>query len=94
MGPTARSLRLTCTPGRYEVPGSNRESSDFSPGRFKDTLYKIDLGKLERVLDNVVCNSLEYLPDGGSITIKAEEESREIRFEISDLGPGFDSKMK
>jgi signal transduction histidine kinase len=52
-------------------------------------LRRIDPEKLERVLDNIVNNSLQYTPDGGSITITAKEEQEEIRFEISDSGPGF-----
>lgn len=58
----------------------------------KDTSYRIDPEKLERVLDNILYNSLQYTPVGGRIAIAAKDEPGKIFFEISDSGPGFDPK--
>ena len=52
-------------------------------------LYRIDPEKLGRVLDNLLSNSLQYTPAGGSITITAKAEPNLIRFTVTDSGPGF-----
>ncbi|WP_019911936.1 HAMP domain-containing sensor histidine kinase [Paenibacillus sp. HW567] len=48
-----------------------------------------DTDLLERILDNVVMNSLEYTPDGGVISLSVKTEGERISYEISDTGPGF-----
>ncbi len=56
--------------------------------RVPETLY-IDVypGALERVVSNVVDNAWKYTPDGGIITIDADETS----MRISDTGAGIAS---
>ncbi|MGN7760751.1 ATP-binding protein [Paenibacillus sp. 22594] len=44
---------------------------------------------LERILDNVVMNSLEYTPDDGSISVTVTVHGSRISYEICDTGPGF-----
>ncbi|MHA6529693.1 sensor histidine kinase [Paenibacillus sp. BAC0078] len=48
-----------------------------------------DADLLERILDNVVMNSLEYTPDGGVISVSVKTEGYRIFYEIRDTGPGF-----
>jgi len=49
----------------------------------------IDEEKLERILDNVVSNSLQYTPEEGSIQISVKMEPDRVFYEIIDSGIGF-----
>lgn len=51
-----------------------------------------DEEKLERILDNIVSNSLQYTPEGGSICISVKMEPDNVFYEISDSGIGFSIK--
>lgn len=52
----------------------------------------IDEEKLERILDNIVSNSLQYTPEEGSIQISVKMEAHRVIYEISDSGIGFSKK--
>jgi signal transduction histidine kinase len=51
-----------------------------------------DEEKLERILDNIVSNSLQYTPEGGNIQISIKMEPDNVFYEISDSGIGFSKK--
>lgn len=44
---------------------------------------------LERVITNLMGNSLKFTPSGGSITLSAWETSEEVFFAVEDTGPGI-----
>ncbi len=48
-----------------------------------------DAELLERILDNVVMNSLEYTPGGGSVSVSVTLRGSRVLYEICDTGPGF-----
>ncbi|GIQ63020.1 two-component sensor histidine kinase [Paenibacillus cisolokensis] len=50
---------------------------------------RIDPEKLERILGNIVSNSISYTPEGGRIEVGLAVEGRQVRFRIRDTGPGF-----
>jgi len=50
---------------------------------------RLDAGKVERILHNIVSNSLEYTPEGGSIRIRARVEPDRVAYEICNTGPSF-----
>ncbi|AUS98032.1 two-component sensor histidine kinase [Clostridium thermosuccinogenes] len=52
----------------------------------------IDTDRLERILDNIVSNSLQYTPIGGSINISVKAEKENIFYEICDSGSGFSKR--
>lgn len=52
----------------------------------------LDQGKLDRILDNIVMNSLHYTPKGGTITISAEVRSKALCLLVCDTGPGFSAQ--
>lgn len=54
----------------------------------------VDVGKLERILDNLVSNSMEYTPAGGKITISVKCESCFLHYFVMDTGKGFSPKDK
>lgn len=53
---------------------------------------QIDVDRLTRIFDNIISNSLEYTPVGGSINIIVEAEKNYIYYKICDSGSGFSSK--
>ena len=52
----------------------------------------LDINKLERILDNIVSNSLQYTPINGEIKISVKAENGNIYYRICDTGAGFSSK--
>jgi signal transduction histidine kinase len=48
-----------------------------------------DRDRLLQVLTNLVDNALKFTPKGGTITVKSELQDHEIRFSVSDTGPGI-----
>ena len=53
-------------------------------------LIKADANYLRRALSNLVSNSIKYTPDGGRISLDAEQEHTAIHITISDTGIGID----
>jgi signal transduction histidine kinase len=49
-----------------------------------------DANYLRRALSNLISNSIKYTPDGGIITLEAEQEHEAIHMIISDTGIGID----
>lgn len=55
---------------------------------------RIDKNKIEQVLINILLNAVNYMPEGGTMTIKtglsaASKGGKEIFVEIEDTGPGI-----
>ena len=48
-----------------------------------------DKDKLEQVITNLLSNAIKYSPSSGDIAIKVTGTDSEIRFEVSDTGPGI-----
>jgi len=48
-----------------------------------------DPARIQRVLDNLVGNAIRHTPPGGSIEIRAVEDSDEIRVGVKDTGEGI-----
>jgi signal transduction histidine kinase len=49
----------------------------------------IDRSKMRRVLDNLIKNALEAMPNGGDLTISTHRDGEWKRIEISDTGEGI-----
>lgn len=54
-----------------------------------ETAFTGDPGLLERVISNLVGNSLKFTPAGGSIILSCSEEEGALRFSVEDTGPGI-----
>ena len=48
-----------------------------------------DRDKLTEVLINLLSNAIKYTPSGGRIVLGLSGTKKEVRFEISDSGPGI-----
>ena len=53
------------------------------------TVHQVDPNQLRQVLDNILKNAVEFMPDGGKITICSEEGEESFLIRISDTGPGI-----
>jgi len=48
-----------------------------------------DADKITQILDNLIGNAVKYSPNGGNVTVGAEDEGATIRLDISDQGLGI-----
>jgi signal transduction histidine kinase len=53
-----------------------------------DVELPLDRSPMERVFQNLIANALEAMPDGGSISIRADREDSEVVVSVDDTGPG------
>ena len=62
--------------------------SDVPPG---DLLIEADYNRLSRVFDNLIGNAVKFSPEGGTITVHAEQErdSQRVLISIGDQGIGI-----
>ena len=49
----------------------------------------VDRDRLLQVLGNLIDNAIKFTPKGGTITIRSEAGRNEVRFSVSDTGPGI-----
>jgi two-component system, NtrC family, nitrogen regulation sensor histidine kinase NtrY len=54
---------------------------------------KVDVEELEQVIINLMENSIEAMPNGGTITIRVKVTKSQVWFEIEDTGIGIPSEM-
>jgi signal transduction histidine kinase len=48
-----------------------------------------DIGLIERVLDNLIHNALQYTLKGGTVTISLQQENTKMRIQVADTGCGI-----
>ncbi|NDD63943.1 MAG: sensor histidine kinase [Acidobacteria bacterium] len=48
-----------------------------------------DVRRIEHVLINLISNAIKFTPQGGQVTITADEAAREVRFCVADTGSGI-----
>jgi signal transduction histidine kinase len=49
-----------------------------------------DVGMIERVLDNLIDNSLKHTPEGGCVRLRLSTEQGKVQLCVSDTGYGID----
>ncbi len=53
---------------------------------------KLDKMGFYEVLENLVRNSIEHMPDGGNVTFEAKEQENDITVKVEDTGTGMKEK--
>ncbi len=48
-----------------------------------------DIGLLERALENLIRNALQYTPEGGSVTVSIDQEGDSLVVQVKDTGYGI-----
>ncbi len=48
-----------------------------------------DIGLIQRVLENLVRNAIQFTPEGGEVTISISERRDSFAIAVSDSGPGI-----
>jgi len=49
----------------------------------------VDFVKVKRVLINIIKNSIDAMPEGGSLTIQSEQADKMVKIILADTGPGI-----
>jgi signal transduction histidine kinase len=52
-------------------------------------MVRIDLGRIQRVLVNLVDNAIRHTPESGRITLTAVDVGREVQVDVADTGEGI-----
>jgi two-component system sensor histidine kinase GlrK len=53
-----------------------------------------DAEKLRSILDNLLSNAVKFTPPGGTISILAREQGRDVQIEVIDSGPGVPAEER
>jgi signal transduction histidine kinase len=57
------------------------------------TMVEIDAGMIERVLQNLVANAIEFTPEGGSVAIRIRESEDAVEISVADTGKGISPEI-
>ena len=60
--------------------------SDLPPEGFE---LECDRDRVLQVLGNLIGNAIKFTPQGGTVTVSAQPRQGEVRFSVSDTGPGI-----
>ncbi len=84
-----------CTHAFEYLAVSKNIKLEYKPA-FDKLHVKTDHVKLERIIYNLLSNSLKYTPEGGSVSILADfdHKKQELALEVTDTGIGMDAKSQ
>jgi signal transduction histidine kinase len=55
---------------------------------------RMDLRRIQQVLENLVSNAIKYSPEGGTVTVEVRRAAGEARVEVRDTGLGFSAEQE
>jgi signal transduction histidine kinase len=59
----------------------------------EDVELPLDRSPMERVFQNLLSNAIEAMPNGGTVSIRADRRDGEIEVTVEDTGPGIPSAI-
>ena len=75
----------------YSLAQKKGVSLDFSAGEGK-CLVRVDVKKLERMVYNLLGNSIKFTPQGGKISLQCTNTDEVLSITVSDTGQGIDKE--
>jgi signal transduction histidine kinase len=78
-----KALHTTTIPNSVEVEGLMQND---------DTYVRADQGQVERILQNVILNAVQAMPDGGTLSIRCDTSGDAAVVTVADTGIGIDEK--
>lgn len=57
--------------------------------RAPDEVVRVDPVRVRQALENLIANAVRHAGSGGSVAVEASQATGEVRFDVSDSGPGF-----
>jgi signal transduction histidine kinase len=96
----AGKLSITCTPGdaavliaeaadTFQAAASEKGISLRLETVERPLAAAFDHDRMMQVLANIISNSLKFTPAGGQISVRGERAGNELRFSVTDTGPGI-----
>jgi len=80
----ARSAAEAC------ADGARRKRIDVRVELPEEIVVRADVRALEHVLVNLCDNAVKYTPDGGRVTVSAEQTEDTVTLSVVDTGPGIE----
>jgi signal transduction histidine kinase len=74
----------------FQLAAARKEVTLATDQPAEPSLVTGDIGLIERVLRNLIENSLRYTPPGGEIRVRIAPAERHVAVEVSDSGSGID----
>lgn len=75
----------------YEPLAANAEASrvDVRIEVAEDVELPLDRSPMERVFQNLIANAIEAMPDGGTVSVRAQSTGEAVTVFVQDTGPGI-----
>ncbi len=73
----------------FELEARRRNIDLRLSGEPQRAMVHADIGLVQRVLENLIRNALEYTPSGGSITLDISARPQDVAVIVSDTGCGI-----
>jgi signal transduction histidine kinase len=64
---------------------------DLAPGL---PLMRADADQIARAIGNLVANAIDAMPDGGTLTLRARADTREVVIDVQDTGSGIPANAR
>ena len=74
---------------KFAMKAESRRISIIIEPNQNDFYVFADIGKLERVMTNLIDNAIRHTEEGGTITLMASKSENDIRVDIKDTGNGI-----
>ena len=80
---------LMDTVQKYELVAESKNIDLRIDSKAQVPLIFADISLVERVIQNIVDNALNYTPEGGAVVIHIASDKKDVRVSVSDTGPGI-----
>ena len=82
---------IRATSEETQIPDNVRMELEIGDGI--ESVY-LDPDIIRRVLDNLVINAIEAMPNGGTVSLKGRREGSQVCIEVSDTGVGIPEEVQ